>query len=79
LEQTLAGRPDPRVFHVYLGYAGWTNVQLRKELELGAWFIFPADTSAVFNSDPGSLWLQMIGKTKQKFAGSKPGRVYPGT
>ena len=73
LEQTLAGRPDPQVFHVYLGYAGWTNDQLRKEVELGAWFIFPADTSAVFNSDPRSLWPQMIRKTEQKLAGSKPG------
>jgi putative transcriptional regulator len=72
LEQTIAARPDPQVFHVYLGYAGWTNDQLRKEVELGAWFIFPADTSAVFNSDPGSLWPQMIRKTEQKIAGSEP-------
>jgi putative AlgH/UPF0301 family transcriptional regulator len=79
LEQTLAGRSDPQVFHVYLGYAGWTNDQLRKEVELGAWFIFPADTGAVFNSDPGSLWPQMIRRTEQKFAGSKPGSAYPWT
>ena len=72
LEQTLAARPDPQVFHVYLGYAGWTNDQLRKEVELGAWFIFPADTEAVFNSDPDSLWTQMIRKTEQKFAGNVP-------
>ena len=71
-EQTLAARPDPKVFHVYLGYAGWTNDQLRKEVELGAWFIFPADTGAVFNSDPGSLWPQMIRKTELKYAGSEP-------
>src|SRR5215469_8102857 len=72
LEKTLAGRPDPQVFHVYLGYAGWTNDQLRKEVELGAWFIFPADTGAVFSSDPGSLWLQMIRKREEKVAASKP-------
>jgi putative AlgH/UPF0301 family transcriptional regulator len=68
LEQTLAARPDPQVFHVYLGYAGWTNDQLRKEVELGAWFIFRADTGAVFTADPGSLWLQMIRKTELKYA-----------
>jgi putative transcriptional regulator len=71
-EQTLAARPDPEVFHVYLGYAGWTNDQLRREVELGGWFIFPADTAAVFNSDPGSLWPEMIRKTELKFAGSQP-------
>ena len=74
-EQTLAARPDPRVFHVYLGYAGWTYDQLRKEVELGAWFIFPADTNAIFNSDPGSLWPQMIRKTELKFARGERARV----
>jgi putative transcriptional regulator len=57
-EQTFSSRPDPGVFHVYLGCAGWTYDQLRKEVELGAWFIFPADASTVFNSDPDSLWSQ---------------------
>jgi len=77
LEHTLAAKPDPQVFHVYLGYAGWSNDQLRKEVELGAWFIFPADTGVVFNSDPGSLWRQMIRKTEQKFAESNPGSAPP--
>jgi putative transcriptional regulator len=67
-EHTLAARPDPQVFHVYLGYAGWTNDQLRKEVELGGWFIFPADAAAIFNSDPASLWPQMIRKTELKLA-----------
>ena len=78
-EQTLAARPAPEVFHVYMGYAGWTNDQLRKEVELGAWFIFPADTDAVFNSDPGSLWPQMIRKTEQKLAESEPASPDPWT
>jgi putative transcriptional regulator len=72
LEQTLAARPNPQAFHVYLGYAGWTSDQLRKEVELGAWFIFPPDTGVVFNSDPGSLWPQMIQKTQLKVARNVP-------
>jgi putative transcriptional regulator len=79
LEKTLAARPDPQVFHVYLGYAGWTSDQLRKEVELGAWFIFPADTGAVFNSDPGSLWPQMIQRKVQKIAGNVPASAAPWT
>lgn len=71
-EQTLSALPNPGVFHVYLGYAGWTNDQLRKEVELGQWFIFQADTGMVFNSDPDSLWSQMIRKTELKIAGSEP-------
>jgi len=69
-EQTLAARPSPQVFHVYLGYAGWSLAQLRREMEMGAWFIFPADGDAVFNPDPGSLWQQMIRKTELKYAWS---------
>jgi putative transcriptional regulator len=71
-EQTISARPDPSGFHVYLGYAGWTKDQLRKEVELGGWFIFQADAGAVFASDPDSLWPQMIQKTELKWAGSGP-------
>jgi putative AlgH/UPF0301 family transcriptional regulator len=71
-EKTLSGRPDPNVFHVYLGYAGWTQDQLRTEVQMGAWFVFPADTAAVFNSYPDSLWLQMIQKTELKIAKTEP-------
>jgi putative AlgH/UPF0301 family transcriptional regulator len=71
-EQAISARPDASSFHVYLGAAGWTNDQLRKELALGAWFIFPADARTVFASDPDSLWPQMIKKTELKFAGSEP-------
>jgi len=71
-EQTISARPDPGVFHVYLGYAGWTKEQLQKEVALGAWFIFPADSSTVFNADPDSLWPQMIRETELKLAGSEP-------
>jgi putative AlgH/UPF0301 family transcriptional regulator len=62
-EQTISARPDPGVFHVYLGYAGWTQDQLRKEVGLGAWFIFPADASTVFNANPDSLWHEHLEKS----------------
>ena len=70
LERTIASRTDPNRFHVYLGYAGWTNKQLRNEVELGAWFIFHGDAAAVFDANPDSLWPRMIKKTEQKLAGN---------
>jgi putative AlgH/UPF0301 family transcriptional regulator len=76
-EQTLAARPDAGLFHVYLGYAGWTQDQLRMEVELGAWFIFPAEASTVFNADPDSLWLEMIRKTELQLARSEPVNADP--
>ena len=78
-EQTISTRPGPGVFHVYLGYAGWTNEQLQREVELGSWFIFPADARTVFNSDPDFLWPQMIRKTELKLAGSEPADADPWT
>ena len=67
-EQTLSARPDPAVFRVYLGYAGWTQDQLRQEVGLGAWFVFPAEAGIVFNADPGALWPEMIRKTEMQVA-----------
>jgi putative AlgH/UPF0301 family transcriptional regulator len=71
-EQTISARPDPGVFHVYLGYAGWTQDQLRTEAQLGAWFVLPADAATIFNSNPDSLWLQMIQKTELQLAKAEP-------
>jgi putative transcriptional regulator len=71
-EKTISARPDPNVFHVYLGYAGWTQDQLRTEVRLGAWFVFPPDTATIFNSDPDALWLQMIRKTELRLAKTEP-------
>lgn len=75
-EKTISAQPDPGVFHAYLGYAGWTSEQLRMEVELGAWFIFPADAATVFNADPDALWSQMIRKTELKLADSEPPGCY---
>jgi len=74
-EQTISTRPAPGVFHVYLGYAGWTPAQLRNEVGLGAWFIFPGDVSTVFNTDPDSLWPQMIRQTEMKVAENEPANL----
>ena len=66
--QTLSAHPDPGNFHVYLGYTGWSQDQLRNEVQLGAWYIFPADATAVFTPDPGALWQQMMENTHLKWA-----------
>ena len=68
-EKAVSNRPDPDIFHVYVGYAGWTKDQLQKEVEGGSWFIFQGDARTVFDSDPDSLWREMIQKTELKLAG----------
>jgi putative AlgH/UPF0301 family transcriptional regulator len=76
-EQTISARPDPGMFHVYMGYAGWTQEQLQKEVELGAWFIFPADVATVFNAHPDSLWQEMIRRTELQLARTEAGSLPP--
>lgn len=68
LEHTMATGPDADSFHVYLGYAGWTDVQLRRELAMGSWFIFRADPEMVFDTDPETLWTRMIKKSESQIA-----------
>jgi putative AlgH/UPF0301 family transcriptional regulator len=81
LEKVISSRPDPAVFHVYLGYAGWTPEQLRNEVRLGGWFIFQADNQSVFNPNPDSLWREMIKKTELDVAAWPPraGSQAPGS
>jgi len=67
-EKEVSARPDPAMFHVYVGYSGWTDEQLRREVERGSWFIFRGDAGTVFESDPDALWRQMIQKTELRMA-----------
>jgi putative AlgH/UPF0301 family transcriptional regulator len=73
LEKTLAGKGEPSVFHVFLGYAGWGPGQLEHEVELGAWHILPADAASVFDADPDSVWPRLIRRTELRIARVGPG------
>ncbi|HTM50620.1 MAG TPA: YqgE/AlgH family protein [Bryobacteraceae bacterium] len=68
LEKAIAEGAAPGTFHLYSGYSGWTRDQLRREVELGGWFIFEGDAALVFDPDPESLWLRLIRKTEQRMA-----------
>jgi putative transcriptional regulator len=74
LEKTIAEGAGASMFHVYLGYAGWTNDQLRQEVDAGAWYVFQGDADIVFDSDPDTLWPRLIRRTEEKIAGNVRGR-----
>jgi putative transcriptional regulator len=83
LAQTLASKAGPDVFRVYVGYAGWGPGQLEKEMDLGAWHVFPGDAKVVFDGDPDSLWSKLIRRTELRIAmnrrtGRRDGSVAPG-
>jgi putative AlgH/UPF0301 family transcriptional regulator len=76
LDKTIAERMDPSMFHVYLGYSGWTKRQLQGEVELGAWRIFPGSAAAVFDPDPETLWARLMRKTEERIASVAEGVIY---
>jgi putative transcriptional regulator len=68
LSKSLASPIAASAFHAYLGYAGWSAPQLRHEMELGSWYIFPGDAGTVFDADPGSVWNRLIERTDTRIA-----------
>ena len=45
---------------VYAGYAGWGAGQLQAEIDEGAWYVVPAETSDPFSADPARLWPAVL-------------------
>ncbi len=67
LEKTMTAI-DAENLHVYAGYAGWTPKQLAGEVEIGGWFIFPADAGTVFAANPDAVWRRFIERTEERVA-----------
>ncbi len=49
--------------HVYAGYAGWGEGQLDMEIAGGHWHVLPADTKAIFYSDPEKIWQEYLDRS----------------
>jgi putative transcriptional regulator len=68
LEKTLAKRPDPADFRVYLGYSGWSPGQLENEVSHGFWQVLSGSADIVFDSEPETLWSRLIERAEQRIA-----------
>ncbi len=51
----LAGQPSQR-FRLFLGYAGWGEGQLVREIERNDWLIAPVQQELLFADDPDEAW-----------------------
>lgn len=51
----LAGAPPPAM-RLILGYAGWGDGQLVREILRNDWVIAPVSTELIFGSDPTGIW-----------------------
>lgn len=64
--------PGSSSLRIYAGYAGWGKGQLEKEIELGGWLLTPFHTTAVYDSQPNTLWDRLIAATETMLARLMP-------
>jgi len=68
LAKTLARRPDPGDFRVYLGYCGWGPGQLENEVNHGFWQVLNANADIIFDAEPDTLWSRLVTRAEQRIA-----------
>ena len=66
--ETMLSEADSNRFRVYSGHSGWGPGQLVDEMEQGAWHVFPADASTVFDPNVSDVWQRLIDHTQMRFA-----------
>ncbi|MEL6986829.1 MAG: YqgE/AlgH family protein [Bacteroidota bacterium] len=44
----------------FVGYSGWSPMQLDEEMEYGSWVLADMDPNYVFKSNPKKLWQQIM-------------------
>ncbi len=49
-----------RPFRLILGYAGWGEGQLEKEMREGAWIVAKASSKYVFQVETGAIWRTVL-------------------
>ena len=54
-------------FRAFMGYSGWAPGQLENEMQTGSWITLPADSTAMFEADPGRLWGTILRSLSKDF------------
>ena len=50
----------PKNIRFFVGYSGWSEGQLKEELEWGSWVIANMHPNYLFKSDPDELWQEIM-------------------
>jgi putative transcriptional regulator len=68
LLQRMIGKGERgKEFHVFAGYAGWSPLQLDREVALGVWHVMPADAETIFEKEPSKIWPELILRSSLKW------------
>ena len=68
LANVLSDELETDRFRAYLGYAGWGEGQLDREIAAGAWHVLDGSASVVFDPDPDQVWEKALRRTVTRFA-----------
>lgn len=52
----------------FMGYSGWAEGQLDREVERGDWQVLPLDAAVLRDADPDTLWSRMMARTRARTA-----------
>ncbi|WP_213318264.1 YqgE/AlgH family protein [Chlamydiifrater volucris] len=66
--QEIASDPTSPSLCLCFGYSGWQGGQLEKEFLEGLWFTCPASSQKIFESNPGSLWEDLLREMGARYA-----------
>ncbi len=66
VQAAAAGTREGLEIRVFSGCAGWGPGQLESELSRGDWYILPADSDSLYDSDPYEIWDEQMSRLTQK-------------
>jgi putative transcriptional regulator len=56
----LLEQPRGAFTRYFVGYSGWARSQLQMEIDVGAWYVLPADRDTILNADPKRMWKELL-------------------
>ncbi len=63
MQEALGKTKREEKLHLYAGYAGWGAGQLDLEIAGGHWHVLPADSKAIFYSNPSKIWQEFLDRS----------------
>ncbi len=52
---------------IFMGYSGWSEGQLEDEIKAKAWYTYNLDSNMVIESDPKTMWKEVLIKKGGKY------------
>ena len=63
IDQIIESKPNDARY--YVGYVGWRQGELKREIDRGLWSVLTPDLETVFRKDMDGLWEEMLQQTKR--------------